>query len=401
MIVQDGLRRMYAEQEDVYYYITVMNENYEHPAMPEGAEDGIIKGMYLFQAGEGQGRQGRGTARAAAGQRHDPARGDRGGRPAGEDWGVAVGHLERAQLHRAAPRGDRRRALEPAAPDRDAAPEPCRDVPGRPERAGGRRDRLHAAVRRPDPHLRAGALPGARAPTASAARTTAGSCATSSRSTGTGSTAGGARERWPRTARSEPQGGGEAITKYGHRSGEAEPEHGLTHRQTSRRNGEGPDDDCQEREAAPMARSQVKVPDIGDFKDVPVIEIHVKEGDAINAEDPLLTLESDKATMEVPAPAGGTVEKILVKVGDKVSEGTPILTLKGGEGAMTQPPSLVAQQEPPPQPQPVAVANATRRRPRRRPRPTGGRAPRRARADFGNVHASPSVRRLARELGST
>ena len=62
------------------------------------------------------------------------------------------------------------------------------------------------------------------------------------------------------------------------------------------------------------------VPDIGDFKDVPIIEILVKEGDAINAEDPLLTLESDKATMEVPAPAGGTVEKILVKIGDKVSE---------------------------------------------------------------------------------
>ena len=101
------------------------------------------------------------------------------------------------------------------------------------------------------------------------------------------------------------------------------------------------------------------MPDIGDFKDVPIIEILVKEGDAINAEDPLLTLESDKATMEVPAPSSGTVEKILVKVGDKVSEGTPILMFKGGEGAMTQPPSLVNQQEPPPQPQPVAVANAT------------------------------------------
>ncbi len=53
MIVQDGLRRMYAEQEDVFYYLTVMNENYEHPAMPEGAEAGILKGMYLFRAGAG------------------------------------------------------------------------------------------------------------------------------------------------------------------------------------------------------------------------------------------------------------------------------------------------------------------------------------------------------------
>src|SRR3954463_5877869 len=110
-------------------------------------------------------------------------------------------------------------------------------------------------------------------------------------------------------------------------------------------------------EARAAGTTQVTVPDIGDFKDVPIIEILVKEGDAIDAEDPLLTLESDKATMEVPAPGAGTVEKILVKVGDKVSEGTPILTFKGGEGAMTQPPPLVNQQQPPPQPQPVAVAN--------------------------------------------
>src|SRR3954451_13911622 len=101
--------------------------------------------------------------------------------------------------------------------------------------------------------------------------------------------------------------------------------------------------------------TQVTVPDIGDFKDVPIIEILVKEGDAINAEDPLLTLESDKATMEVPAPSSGTREKMLVKVGDKVSEGTTILMFKGGAGAMPQPPSLVNQQDPPPQP--VAVAN--------------------------------------------
>ena len=140
------------------------------------------------------------------------------------------------------------------------------------------------------------------------------------------------------------------------------------------------------------------MPDIGDFKDVPIIEVHVKEGDAINAEDPLVTLESDKATMEVPAPSAGTVEKILVKVGDKVSEGTPILMFKGGEGAMTQPPSLVDQQEPPPQPQPVAVANTTRRRPSGGLGRPGAGATAGAAADFGNVHASPSVRRLAREL---
>ena len=65
----------------------------------------------------------------------------------------------------------------------------------------------------------------------------------------------------------------------------------------------------------------VSVPDIGDFKSVPVIEIHVQPGAEVKAEDPLLTLESDKATMDVPAPAGGTVATVLVKVGDRVSEG--------------------------------------------------------------------------------
>ena len=66
---------------------------------------------------------------------------------------------------------------------------------------------------------------------------------------------------------------------------------------------------------------EVKVPDIGDFKDVPVIEVHVEEGDAVKAEDPLLTLESDKATMECPSPAAGTVAGLKVKVGDRVSQG--------------------------------------------------------------------------------
>jgi dihydrolipoamide dehydrogenase len=73
---------------------------------------------------------------------------------------------------------------------------------------------------------------------------------------------------------------------------------------------------------------EVRVPDIGDFDDVPVIEIHVGPGDSVAAEDPLITLESDKATMDVPAPAAGTVETLHVSVDDKVSEGSPILTLE-------------------------------------------------------------------------
>src|SRR6202048_345274 len=78
--------------------------------------------------------------------------------------------------------------------------------------------------------------------------------------------------------------------------------------------------------------AQVSVPDIGDFTDVPIIEIQVKPGDRVKAEEPLITLESDKASMEVPSPAAGIVKTVSVKLGDKVSEATPILPL-GVDGA--------------------------------------------------------------------
>ncbi|VXB79168.1 Dihydrolipoyl dehydrogenase [Burkholderia sp. 8Y] len=83
----------------------------------------------------------------------------------------------------------------------------------------------------------------------------------------------------------------------------------------------------------------VKVPDIGDFKDIPIIEIHVKAGDTVEKEQSLVTLESDKATMDVPSPAAGTVKELKVKVGDNVSEGTLILTLEGQGGGTTYVPT--------------------------------------------------------------
>jgi pyruvate dehydrogenase E2 component (dihydrolipoamide acetyltransferase) len=155
--------------------------------------------------------------------------------------------------------------------------------------------------------------------------------------------------------------------------------------------------------AATQTTTEVKVPDIGDFGDVPVIEVHVKPGDAINADDPLITLESDKATMDVPSPTAGAVADVLVKVGDTVSEGTPILMLQPGEGAMTEPPSLVEQQEPPPEAAqaaaeaaaPVAAAPA----PAATPTAPAPAAPAAAAApDIAGVHAGPSVRRMAREF---
>lgn len=82
---------------------------------------------------------------------------------------------------------------------------------------------------------------------------------------------------------------------------------------------------------------EVKVPDIGDYKDIPVIEVLVKPGDTVNKEDPLVTLESDKATMDIPAPSGGVVKALSLKPGDKVSKGTLILTLEEGPGAAAAP----------------------------------------------------------------
>jgi pyruvate dehydrogenase E2 component (dihydrolipoamide acetyltransferase) len=145
--------------------------------------------------------------------------------------------------------------------------------------------------------------------------------------------------------------------------------------------------------------TEVKVPDIGDFADVPIIELHVKPGDAVNAEDPIITLESDKATLDVPSPLAGTVEKLLVKIGDRVSEGSPVLQLRGDEdGAMTQPPSLLSQQEPQPTTQAKTAEPVPAETPPDAPAQLGAAAPA-ASAEFSGVHASPSIRRVAREMG--
>ncbi|MBI4985386.1 MAG: dihydrolipoyl dehydrogenase [Rhodocyclales bacterium] len=101
---------------------------------------------------------------------------------------------------------------------------------------------------------------------------------------------------------------------------------------------------------------EVKVTDIGDFKDVPVIEIHVKPGDTVKAEDSLVTLESDKATMDVPSPAAGVVKELKVKLGDKVAEGSVILLLEAGAAiAAAQPVAAAATSAAAPAPTPVAA----------------------------------------------
>jgi len=126
----------------------------------------------------------------------------------------------------------------------------------------------------------------------------------------------------------------------------------------------------------------VKVPDIGDFKDIEVIEVLVKPGDSVAKEQSLITLESDKATMEIPSPAAGVVQEIRLKTGDKVSEGAVILVMKAGAAApaAAAAPAVVAA--------PVVAAAV------RAPVPVEPQE-----ATHAKPHASPSVRKFARELG--
>jgi dihydrolipoamide dehydrogenase len=94
--------------------------------------------------------------------------------------------------------------------------------------------------------------------------------------------------------------------------------------------------------------TEVRVPDIGDFTDVPVIEIHVAAGDQVAAEDPLVTLESDKATMDVPAPFAGTVGQLRVKIGDRVSEGSVLLVMERADASHEAAASVTSEPPPPP-----------------------------------------------------
>ncbi|HEX5363799.1 MAG TPA: dihydrolipoyllysine-residue acetyltransferase [Gallionella sp.] len=132
---------------------------------------------------------------------------------------------------------------------------------------------------------------------------------------------------------------------------------------------------------------QVLVPDIGSYKDVGVIEVMVKVGDSIKAEDNLLTLETDKAAMDVPSPYDGVVKEVKVKVGDKVSEGGVILLLEvsGAAAAATAAPAAAPAATPAPVAAKAAPAVTTSVQP--------------VQAAGGKGHASPAIRRFARELG--
>ena len=148
----------------------------------------------------------------------------------------------------------------------------------------------------------------------------------------------------------------------------------------------------------------VEVPDIGDFKDVEIIDVVVKPGDAIAAEDPLITLESDKASMDIPSPQAGVVKKLFVKKGDRVSQGSPILELEPvagvaegvAEGDLDRHSTPAAAEVVPaaatiPEPAPAPILP-----PAPRPAPAATLPPV---APGRKPHASPAVRRFAFELG--
>ena len=142
-----------------------------------------------------------------------------------------------------------------------------------------------------------------------------------------------------------------------------------------------------------MALIEVKVPDIGDFKEVEVIELLVKPGDTIAVDQSLLTVESDKASMEIPSSHAGVVKELKVKLGDKVAEGSLVLMLEAAEeGARTPPPPVETEASPP-----VPPAGEDRGEGDRAPAVMPARLPTAAQGAL--PHASPSIRRLARELG--
>ena len=151
---------------------------------------------------------------------------------------------------------------------------------------------------------------------------------------------------------------------------------------------------------------EVLVPDIGGFKDVSVIEVLVKDGQQIDKESPLITLETEKATMDVPAPAAGRVAQVKLKRGDKVSEGSLILMLEADAGAKTESAAPKPASIPAAQAAPTAPTAASK--PASSPEPSAAvaaSAPAATTAEideqaFSRAYASPSVRKFARELGA-
>jgi pyruvate dehydrogenase E2 component (dihydrolipoamide acetyltransferase) len=153
--------------------------------------------------------------------------------------------------------------------------------------------------------------------------------------------------------------------------------------------------------AAAAAAMDIVVPDIGDFDEVAVIEVFVKPGDSVKVEQSLITVESDKASMEIPSSHAGEVAEVLVKIGDKVAKGTAIVRLKAAAGAAAPAPvaSAAAPVAPAAAPAAVAPPAAPATAPAAAAASMPAHQPGAAVSGSAVPHASPSIRRLARELG--
>ncbi len=296
VIIQDGLKRMFANDESVFYYIAVMNENYVQPALTQGR-----RGRHPQGHVPAAGRRSRQGARHAAGQRHDPARSHCGGGHPRARLRHSLGYLLGDQLLRAASRGARDRTLEPPASGRVRTHAVCHAGVVEGHGAVHRGHRLHARLAGHDPPV------GAR-------------------------TFHDARHRRLRQV-GRPHRAAQAL-----RSGREEHRLRVAARARRRRrprqgNAQGRAQQARPRrqQAGPaesMSTVEVKVPDMGNFESVTVIDVLVKPGDTIDIETPLVTLETDKATMDVPSTAKGVVEKVHVAKGGSVSTGALIVTVK-------------------------------------------------------------------------
>ena len=151
--------------------------------------------------------------------------------------------------------------------------------------------------------------------------------------------------------------------------------------------------------AKSVGEQTLTVPDIGDFEDVDVIEVHIEEGQAISAEDPLITLETDKASMDVPAEVGGTVKSVLVSVGDKVSQGSSVAVIDAAGDAGAAPAKSKPVEKSEPESKRATPAQQPAKPAKQAAPSKPGKLPPINEAGFARAHASPSVRKLARELG--